>query len=485
MTAPRPLPRRHRRALIAGLACVATILGNQVALTNARAEGVSTGTVTGTVLSPDASAAEGGAEVDVYDATADSYVTTATANGQGGYTVTLAAGTYELFGLPPAGAPADDLGNTITVTVEAGDTLSGKDIRLGSRTAAAYTVSAASVTPSGTTGNGASSGGSTSGDGRFVAFASAANDLTTASTTSTDVYLRDRKSGSTTLVSATAAGAGGDGVSDSPAVSDDGTLVAFRSDAADLVSGDTNGRSDVFLRDMENQTTIRLSAGLTDDGDDPLLAGAPTMSGDGLAVAFALSQDTPSTYNVGTLELCTRAKRLDDFTCTQVDPDGDQSVSGPALSRDGTTLAYYLHDLTGWPFNPVSDDWHLEVRTAAGQTTDAGIVQVGADSGPPPDAPSLTDDGGTVAYTYYDGTGAATPTLYAVATAKSSAPTLFDHGSPAQDQATGTRISGDGRYLAFTAAKYIWSQPWVRDLDQGVTRRLVLGPFQINSPTHR
>src|SRR6266545_3958258 len=99
-------------------------------------------------------------------------------------------------------------------------------------------------------------------DGRFVAFVSQANNLVTNDNLAPylDVFLRDRASGSIALVSVHADGAGGgDDNSVGPSVSADGRYVAFQSAAGNLALNDTNGLSDVFLRDVVNGTTALVS----------------------------------------------------------------------------------------------------------------------------------------------------------------------------------------------------------------------------------
>src|SRR5213592_4502553 len=92
---------------------------------------------------------------------------------------------------------------------------------------------------------------SLSRDGAHVAFASAAANLVEGDTAGmVDVFVRDRGADGTwrtILVSATAQGKPGNGDSYSPSVSADGSVVAFASDAANLVAGDLNDLSDVFV----------------------------------------------------------------------------------------------------------------------------------------------------------------------------------------------------------------------------------------------
>ena len=91
---------------------------------------------------------------------------------------------------------------------------------------------------------------SISGDGHLVAFESSARNLAAKSSNTNDVYVRDRSAGTTTLVSVGTDGAIGNGPSGIPIISRDGRSVAFNSYASDLVAGDTNGKPDVFVRDL-------------------------------------------------------------------------------------------------------------------------------------------------------------------------------------------------------------------------------------------
>jgi Tol biopolymer transport system component len=92
---------------------------------------------------------------------------------------------------------------------------------------------------------------SISSDGRFVAFSSEASNLVPGDTNgSIDDFVHDTISGATTRISVTSSGADSDGDSLRPALSANGHFAAFDSQATNLVGGDTNGFSDVFLRDV-------------------------------------------------------------------------------------------------------------------------------------------------------------------------------------------------------------------------------------------
>ena len=101
-------------------------------------------------------------------------------------------------------------------------------------------------------GDGASSSPAMSADGVLVAFHSdATNLIATDQNLASDVFLFDRLSGSLTRVSICGAGTEGDGLSERASVSDDGQFVAFQSKAENLVSNDANTKDDIFVRDLE------------------------------------------------------------------------------------------------------------------------------------------------------------------------------------------------------------------------------------------
>src|SRR5204863_9357632 len=93
---------------------------------------------------------------------------------------------------------------------------------------------------------------SISADGRFVAFAGgpASADLA-----GPQIFVRDRQRRTTRQVSLTPGGQQPDEHSANPSISSSGRYVAFQSDASDLVPGDSNGVTDVFVRDRTTSTT--------------------------------------------------------------------------------------------------------------------------------------------------------------------------------------------------------------------------------------
>ena len=141
-----------------------------------------------------------------------------------------------------------------------------------------------SVGPNGAQGNAGSASPALSADGRFVAFGSDATNLVPGDTNGeADVFVHDRRTGTTERVSVGPGGGQGNGESFSPSLSADGRFVAFQSYATNLVPGDTNNTSDVFVRDRGTGTTERVSVrrdGVHDTSD------TLTLSADGRFVAF-------------------------------------------------------------------------------------------------------------------------------------------------------------------------------------------------------
>lgn len=116
-----------------------------------------------------------------------------------------------------------------------------------------------------------------SADGRYIAYASEANNIVPGDTNGfRDVFVRDLASGNSVLVSAAPNGVSGNGISSEPAMSGDGRYVAFRSTATNLVAGDTNNVVDVFVRDL--QTGITMLASQEANGAVPAPGNAYSLS---------------------------------------------------------------------------------------------------------------------------------------------------------------------------------------------------------------
>ncbi len=152
------------------------------------------------------------------------------------------------------------------------------------------TTQLVSTSSAGVQGDNDSHAPSVSADGRFVAFTSTADNLVPGDTNlASDVFVRDRQTGVTERVSVSNNGRQGDkdsGFLDllgGPSISADGRYVAFASDATNLVNQDRNNAADVFVRDRVAGTTTRVSVSST---GAEASGSQPSISADGRFVAF-------------------------------------------------------------------------------------------------------------------------------------------------------------------------------------------------------
>ncbi|MGA4846849.1 RICIN domain-containing protein [Streptomyces sp. G5(2025)] len=185
---------------------------------------------------------------------------------------------------------------------------------------------------------------SISSDGRYVAFESVARALVSGDTNGNrDVFVRDRTAGTTQRVSVASNGGQGNSWSFSPSVSGDGRFVAFTSGASNLVPGDTNAADDVFVHDRQARTTQRVSVaggGAQGNGEST----APSISADGRFVAFTsaasnlVSGDTNAADDVFVRDLVSGTTQRVSVTGTGA--QGDRDSTSPSISADGRHVAF-------------------------------------------------------------------------------------------------------------------------------------------------
>ena len=285
-----------------------------------------------------------------------------------------------------------------------GDTNSVPDIFVHDRTTG--TTTRVSVATDGSQ-SGSLSGGhspSISADGRFVAFSSSAPEFIPNDTNGVgDVFIHDLKTGTTSRVSIASDGSQANGSSGHPSVSADGHFVSFRSDATDLVSGDTNNATDIFVHDRVNGTTTRVSVasgGAQGGGAGPV----SSISGDGQLVAFCAgvgiaTSDTNAKDDVFVHDRASgRTARISD-AFTGAESTG-HSVH-PSISSDGRSVAFYSEapDLV-----PGDTNGKLDVFVYDRETGTTTRVSVASDdtqgSGESGDSlpPSISAEGRLVAF---------------------------------------------------------------------------------------
>ena len=150
------------------------------------------------------------------------------------------------------------------------------------------TIQRASTAADGSEANGASGFASLSGDGSIVAFSSTATNLVSSDTNgASDIFVKNLSSGSISRASVSSAGVEANGPSTLPVISGNGKFVAFQSTASNLVSGDSNGVADVFVKDLSTGAIERVS--VTSSGEEANGASGTSIaiSVDGRYVAFS------------------------------------------------------------------------------------------------------------------------------------------------------------------------------------------------------
>ena len=263
-----------------------------------------------------------------------------------------------------------------------------------------------SVATNGAQGNQDSLRVAISGDGNYVAFESLASNLVASDGDfKQDVFVHERQTGATELISVNTFGTSADGPSSRPSISADGRHVAFDSEASNLVVGDTNGVGDVFVRDRQIGATERVSIarGGGEANDPSELSDSGAISGDGLYVAFQSS-----------------ASNL---------VAGDTNAAVDAFVRDRQTGA--------------------TERVSVGGGGEANSASVEA---------AISSSGRHVAFTSFatnlvanDTNGTADVIAFDRQTGVTERISVATDGTEADDFSNDAVLSGDGRYAAFTS----------------------------------
>ncbi len=203
-------------------------------------------------------------------------------NGDSGPGIISPDGRYVLFSSAANNLTLTINSNPIPVLIPA-----CINVYLRDRTNGTTTLVSVNLTGTGG-GNGDSFATGISSNGQYALFESSTTDLMTGDTNNaTDVFIRDVVNGTNILVSVSTNGGFGNGNSGSAAMTPDGRYVAFVSSASNLVPGDTNGISDVFVRDLQSGTTTLASPGARSAGSTVVSASArPVITPDGRFVAF-------------------------------------------------------------------------------------------------------------------------------------------------------------------------------------------------------
>ena len=199
-----------------------------------------------------------------------------------------------------------------------------------------------SVDSAGGEANGDSYRPSISDDGRYVAFESNATNLLGGNDAGLNVYVKDLQDGSVELVSVNTSGSVGNGDSNDAVISGNGRYVAFASLADDLVADDFNGSQDVFRRDIISDVTVRVS--LDSDGDESVGDSSnPSISETGQYVAFQSvavldGDDTNGVMDVYRKDLISRTTNIVSESVFGI--VGNDASYDASISDDGRNISF-------------------------------------------------------------------------------------------------------------------------------------------------
>jgi Tol biopolymer transport system component len=306
------------------------------------------------------------------------------AEASGGYSregVFSPDGTKVVFASNATNLVAGDTNGSSDIFMK--NLVTGTVIRVSTNAAGTQAIDGGSLTPV------------FSPDGTKIVFVSDANNLVPGGTQGDlDIFIKDLVTGVVTLVSTSSSGAQGSYVNGSfnPVFSPDGTKVAFVSDATNFIVGDTNGFNDIFIKDLLTGVATRVSTTSSNAQATGGNSSIPVFSPDGTKLLFTsnatnlVSGDTNGQRDIFIKDLLTGA-----VTRVSTDSANGQAIGGESLyarfSPDSTRVLFqsvatnlvagdtngqvdiFVKDLVTGAVTRVSTD------TANGQSTGGGSFQ--------------------------------------------------------------------------------------------------------------
>ena len=327
---------------------------------------------------------------------------------------------------------------------------------------ASRTTERVSVASDGSEGNGDSGGNAISSNGRYVAFSSYASNLVSGDTNGKrDVFIHDRQTGLTERVSVASDGSQGNGDSLWEVISDYGRFVAFESYATNLVIGDTNGRSDIFVHDRQTGLTERVSVasdGSQENGDAEQLA----ISSNGRFVTFiSWSSNLVSGKTTGVYDVFVHDRQTGQTERVSVASDGSEANDnsyGLVISADGRYVAFYSNasNLVSGGTNGAADVFLHDRQT--GLTERISIASDGSQGNNYSDSPTFSADVRYVAFSSFANNLVSGDTnrkedifVHDRQTGLTKRVVVAFDGSQGDGDSYWPVISADGRYVVFAS----------------------------------
>lgn len=298
-----------------------------------------------------------------------------------------------------------------------------------------------------------------SADGRYTAFASWASNIVSGDTNGTgDIFVWDNELGSISRVSVSTAGAQGNGEANRPVLSSDGRYVVFQSDATNVVAGDS-GFTDIFIRDLQSGTTRRVSetsVGGQANGNSTFAS----ISADGRYIAFQssatnlVSGDSNGADDIFVKDLLTGGVTRVSTSSSGAQSNGNSSAA--KISADGRFVAFETmsSNLAGTDTNGAADILLKDLTT--GQTTLISASSSGTIGNFGSAQPKITADGRYISFWSYadnlvagDSGGFSDAFVKDTITGAIQRVSLNMAGTSANGDVLNTDISADGRYVGF------------------------------------
>jgi len=327
----------------------------------------------------------------------------------------------------------------------------------------ADTIEVVSVNSAGKFGNNESSHPAISADGRYVAFDSTASNLAPGDTNGKkNIFVHDRQTGKTEVVSKNSAGTLADTDSEHHSLSADGRYVAFDSNASNLAPGDANGKANIFVHDRQTgKTTVisKNSAGVFGNGDSY----HPAISADGRYVAFDSQAGNlaPGDTN-GNANIFIHDRRTGKTSIISKDSagkPGNQNSFSPAISADGRYVAFLSQaaNLVSGNINGKVNIFVHDRKT--GKTTVTSKDSVGAFGNGDSYNPAISADGRFVVFDSQAGNlvpgdtnGNTNVFIHDRRTGETKLISKNSAGKAGNNASNHAAISADGRYVAFESA---------------------------------
>ena len=325
-------------------------------------------------------------------------------------------------------------------------------------------ITRVSIDSSGMQANGISFGSTISNDGRFVAFHSAANNLVAHDTNGAeDIFVHDRQTGVTTLVSVDSSGAQANDASNSPRISGDGRYVVFDSHATNLIPNDDGHyASDVFVHDRQTGETTCVSVNSSgEQGNDESFNGF--ISGDGLLVAFeSRATNLVDGDTNGMIDVFVHNNRTGETIRVSVDSAGNQADGNsntPGFSEDGRYLVFSSSatNLVSGDTNNARDVFVHDLQT--GETKRVSVSSNGMQADHGAFIPAISGNGRYVVFgsdatnlVGGDKLGLTHVYVHDLQTGETTRVSVNSDGSQMIGRSSDASISDDGRYIAFDYA---------------------------------